>query len=45
MADGYVIHFEDTPCLVNHLNEVGYRPVKKQELLDLISINWVHMKE
>jgi len=42
MGDGYVVRFENYDKLLVHLNtnKMGYRPVKKEELLDAIDHNW-----
>lgn len=42
MGDGLVMKFESTEKLLEHLNnnKIGYRPVRRGELLEAIKHNW-----
>jgi len=42
MGDGLYVNFRSLSKLLDYLNNEnsGYRPVRKKELLDMISYNW-----
>jgi len=41
MGDGLVVRYKSKLALIKHLNKnSGYRPLRKEELIDMINANW-----